>query len=479
MFRPLVAIGIIFTSAALAAQPHRGAATFPLTIDSIMRGPDLVGYPPENLRWSGDSQRLYFEWRKAADDVAATWVVSRTGAEPRRLSDEERLSAPLPVGQWDAARRRQLSVDEGDIVIIDTAAGRRLEIAKTTAIESAPRWARNESAVTFVRDNNLFLAPLGPDGGGIVQLTDVVSRPPESRTTDSQRTLRREETDVLGWVEQERGRRERREARTARRAPARFELGERQSVNDAAVSSSGEYAFLMVVDRAQSRAANVPRFVSESAYTEDISARTKVGDAQDRRRLAVLNLETGEGVWAGLEGIADPLSIPKPKRGDTSGDAPVTAPSAPKPTREVRWGALLLSPDAAHAVVSVRSEDNMDRWLVLLDPGQRPHAGAGPRTRCGMGARHRTGREHERRPGLAPGQPAAVVPCRARRLDAAYTVDVTAASPARVAITSGAFEIDSVEVSADGGSFYLQSTEAHPGERQITGSPPTAERGSG
>ena len=296
MFRSLVAMAIVVAGATLAAQPGSGTAAFPLTVDSIMRGPELVGYPPDNLRWSGDSQWLYFDWRKPADDIAATWVVSRTGGEPRRLSDEERLSAPLAVGQWDAARRRQLGVDEGDIVIIDTAAGRRIEVAKTTAAESAPRWAQGETAVTFVRDNNLFLAPLGPNGGGVVQLTDVAPRRPESRVTDSQRTLRDEEADILDWVEQERARRERREARTARRLPARFELSERQTVNDAAVSKSGEFAFLIVVERAQSRAANVPRFVSESSYTEDIAARTYVGDAQDRRRLAVLNLRTGEAV---------------------------------------------------------------------------------------------------------------------------------------------------------------------------------------
>jgi hypothetical protein len=33
---------------------------FALTVDSIMRGPDLVGYAPEGLRWSADSQKLYF-----------------------------------------------------------------------------------------------------------------------------------------------------------------------------------------------------------------------------------------------------------------------------------------------------------------------------------------------------------------------------------------------------------------------------------
>ncbi len=42
-----------------------------------MRGPKLVGYPPTGLRWSGDSSRLYFEWRKPGEDEASTWVVAR------------------------------------------------------------------------------------------------------------------------------------------------------------------------------------------------------------------------------------------------------------------------------------------------------------------------------------------------------------------------------------------------------------------
>lgn len=467
MFRPVVALAILVAGATLAAQPGAGTTAFPLTVDSIMRGPDLVGYPPDNLRWSGDSQRLYFDWRKPGDDIASTWVVARAGGEPRRLSDDERLTAPLPTGQWDKARRRQLGVDEGDIVIIDTTAGRRIEVAKTIATESAPRWTEDDAAVTFVRDNNLFLAPLGADGGGLVQLTDVAQRRPESRVTDSQRTARKEEADILDWVEQERGRRERREARTARRLPARFELSERQSINDAALSKSGEFAFLIVVERAQSRTANVPRFVSESSYTEDITARTFVGDAQDRRRLAVLNLRTGDAAWAGLEGIVDPQSIPKPKRGDVAGEKPAAAPAAPKPTRDVRWGTLLLSPDGANAVVSVRSDDNTDRWLVLVDPAtgrtrvlDHVHDAAwvrdiGPQGNTGGGL------------GWLPDGKRVWFLAEHTGWMQLYTVDVTAEPATRVAITEGMFEIDSVEVAPDGASFYVQSTEAHPGERQI------------
>src|SRR5262249_14229255 len=90
---PTTAAALVFltlstTTARLETRP------FALTVDSIMRGPALVGYAPTGLRWSGDSSKLYFEWRHAGDDEASTWVVGRGGGQPRKLSDAERKTAP-------------------------------------------------------------------------------------------------------------------------------------------------------------------------------------------------------------------------------------------------------------------------------------------------------------------------------------------------------------------------------------------------
>ena len=71
----------VLASATLMGAPAKKTAPpqksgFELSVDSIMRGPKLVGYPQTGLRWSGDSSRLYFEWRRPQDDEAATWVVA-------------------------------------------------------------------------------------------------------------------------------------------------------------------------------------------------------------------------------------------------------------------------------------------------------------------------------------------------------------------------------------------------------------------
>jgi len=459
-------IVLVMFAAALAVAPVSteqapAKTAFPLTVDSIMRGPELVGNPPSNLRWSGDSQSLYFEWLMPKEDLAATWVVTRAGGAPRRLTDAERRLAPLPNGQWDAKRRRMLGTDRGDIVIIDTIANRRIEVTRTTGTESSPRWARGETHVTFVRDNNLFIVPVQDvAGGALVQLTDAAVRRADPRPTDSQKFLKEEEQKLLDWVAAETERRKRREALERARALPRFDLTDRQAVADAAVSADGKFAYLVVSDRAQARTAQVPRFVSESAFTEEINARTKVGDAQDGRRLAVLNLETGEGAWVGLDGVSDVVAIPKP----VDGDAPKPVDGgAPKPAdggkRDVRWGSPALSPDGGHAMVPVRSADNTERWLVVVDP-------ATGKTKI-LDHLKDEAWIREGGQGWLPDSRRVWFLAEHDGWMHLYTVDVASAAPARQQLTTGQFEIDQVELSPDGRTFYIQSNEQHPGERHI------------
>src|SRR3954462_3609944 len=203
----LAALTLVVATAGLAGAPApavakkgnavKAAGGFELTVDSIMRGPKLVGYPPTGLRWSGDSSRLYFEWRRAGDDEAWTWVVARDGSQPRKLSDEERRTAPPVNGRWDKAHKRVLFADRGDIVLID-ASGTRTWITRTTSPESSPRWARNDTAVTYVRDGNLVVAPL--DGAGVQQVTDKGPKKADPRLTDSQKFIRDEEEKLLDAV---------------------------------------------------------------------------------------------------------------------------------------------------------------------------------------------------------------------------------------------------------------------------------------
>ena len=77
--RKLVVLLTLLSGAIVGAERSAQPSRFTLSVDSIMRGPALVGYPPSDLRWAGDSKELYFEWRQPKEDGAVDGVVRPVG----------------------------------------------------------------------------------------------------------------------------------------------------------------------------------------------------------------------------------------------------------------------------------------------------------------------------------------------------------------------------------------------------------------
>jgi len=146
--RSAVLLAICLSAPALLAQQAAPAKTekFQLTVDSIMRGPDLVGYAPDGLRWSSDSQKLYFDWRKPGEEEASTYWIPKAGGAPAKLSDADKKNIPTANARWDKARKRALFADRGDIVIIE-GNGTRRWITRTTGGRCRSR-ARRPGPVT-------------------------------------------------------------------------------------------------------------------------------------------------------------------------------------------------------------------------------------------------------------------------------------------------------------------------------------------
>jgi dipeptidyl aminopeptidase/acylaminoacyl peptidase len=442
---------------------------FALTVDGIMRGPELVGYPPSALRWSGDAKELFFEWRTPGEDEAATWVASRTGGEPRRLTDEERRSAPGADCEWDEARRRCLFAADGDIVLVDTVARTRRQITRTTATETSPRFAKGDQAVTFVRENNLFLAPLGGQGDLTVQVTNVGPKKKEPRLTESQKFLKEEERKLLKHVEQEAARKKREEEKKEREAPPKLDVDETQSVPDAALSDDGRFAYLLVARKAKAaRSADVPDYITESSYSEMIPARTNVGDRQETRRLAIVDGTTRKVAWAWVEGVTEPepekkADEPKPDAVKPEGDDPKPEDAEPRPKgRQVAWTAPVLSPDGSAAIAAVRAVDNKDRWLVLLDPSSGK----------GRVLDHQHDDAWVRGGGFGAGDSFGWIDGKriwflseSTGFQHLYTKGLEDTAPR--ALTSGRFEVFDARLDRARTSFLLTTNEVHAGERHL------------
>ena len=171
MFRPRFSV---LALSCFALGPLAGAGNFALTIDNIMRGPNLVGTEPTQVRWSGDNSKIYFQWKKAADPVAApvdTYVVNRDGSGLRKLTDEEIRLAPPAGADVSEDRAWSLFSQDGDLVLVENSTGRRRQVTKTSDAETNPRFLPDGHRISFMKGGNLFVQSL--DNGDLEQVSDI------------------------------------------------------------------------------------------------------------------------------------------------------------------------------------------------------------------------------------------------------------------------------------------------------------------
>ncbi|MEA3013000.1 MAG: hypothetical protein QOD42_1545 [Sphingomonadales bacterium] len=294
------------------SQQARPAKAFELTVDSIMRGPDLVGYAPAGVYWSQDSRRVFFRWKRAGEPrlkETDLYVVGADGASLRKLTDEEARQAPPAGGELSKDKRLTVFTEEGDVFIYDHVKNERRPLTRTVEPESNARFTRDQRNVYFTRQSNLYRMSL--DGGPLEQLTDirVPAAPPVAgvgasaragAAGENQEYLRREERRLLDAVRERAEQREaqeriRRERDKDRRKP--FNLTAGQAVTSLMLTPDGAHVVLTVSEPASGKNAIVPNYVTEGGYTEDIQSRTKVGDAQGRTRLGLASVATGEVRW--------------------------------------------------------------------------------------------------------------------------------------------------------------------------------------
>ena len=488
---------LLIPSPALAQQQK-----FDLTVDNIMRGPGLIGYEPTAVRWSQDSQRVYFRWKQASEPRTKepdTYTVNRDGSGLKKLTeDEARIQAP---GGGDLSKDKRLTVfvEDGDVFVFDHVKQERRQITATTDVETNAVWSLDQKSVIFNRAGNLFKLSL--EGGGINQLTDfrtgggdalaqatqtgggggrggfggqVTARQTgggtgaagTQRATESQEYLKKEEKELIEAIKERAAvRAEQEEKRKKRERRKPFNIPQGQSVFQLSISPDEKFVIASVTQTATgTKSSIVPNYVTESGYTEDIPARSKVGDSQNRIRLGVFDVATGDVKWVD-HGQRLTIAPAVAESGEVRRGAERGGERAPEPReRDVRLSSPLWSEDGKHAVVQARAADNKDRWIMLVDP-------VTAKTRMldhlhddawinGPGAQTL---------GWLPDSKRVYFQSERDGYSHLYTASAEGTEVKQ--LTQGQFEVSDVRLSRDKMRFYFTSSEGSPFERHLYSMP--------
>lgn len=475
---------LLVLTLAVWARAQQPASTFDLTVANIMRGPELVGESPRQVRWTDDGRWIYFRWKRGGgpwDEDAALYRVAVDGDVPERLSDEAADSLGMLVAPGDVGpdERRRVVSWRGDLFLIDRGSLDVRRLTHTVTTEQDPVFGRDGRTVYFVGRSdgpagNIFT--LSVDDGSVRQLTDVRPAPAPDEETEAEgqrRFLEDQQRELLEHIRRELAREEEEEQREKVREammPETTHLERGERVLRIAIEPGGRFAVLEVgSDAEDARSTIVPDYVTSSGYTEPLEVRDKVGDAQDRGRVGVVSLASGEVRWLELAPAADSKAAEAATDADTSASEPDTTATEPEPTSSAvdapRLAAtrfLGWSEDGTRGLIGAVAYDYKDQWLYVLDAASgeltrvaHDHDDAWIGGPCGPWL-------DESCAGWLPGDDAAYFVSERDGSSHLYRVGADGAGVRQ--LTNGDWEVHSVAVSPDDEHLYLTTSEGSPFE---------------
>jgi len=469
MMRYLFTILLLGTTIILQAQVRNLS---PLKIEEIMKGADFVGTSPGSPQWSLDSKSIYFSWNPDNEKLSSLYKYDLSSSEISKVSDMEQKELPSFYGRYNPSRSRYLYSKNGDLFEIELRNGKRLQITNTVQSESSAQYAMGDNAIVFRSGLNYYV--WRRTDGSLRQLTNFTTSSSRGNGNDSPQEawLKQDQMAMFEVLQEEKDVDElRKERRNALRVDRPIEIKQgKDRLSGITVSPSLNYVTFTRIKRASGKRTKVPHYVTESGYLDVRNARSKVGDPADTYSLHfmdVLKDTVFEISMENLPGIYDKPSFFKEYH---SGDEAFN-PKYDKP-RPVVISSSIFS-EGGKAVVTIRAQDNKDRWLALINfetasleviEHQHDEAWIGGPGISGWGSSQGI-------QGWLPDNETYYFISEETGFSHLYTYNIT--TKTKKALTNGDWEVVAVRLSKDKKHFYLVTSEVDPGERHFYSMPVT------
>lgn len=435
-----------------------------LTVEKIMQDPKWMGTFPSNVNWDAQGQSIYFNYNKDQDpsdslhkiSLNQLAVISKVGLA------EQRTIIPLNASE-NLSKTKKLFAENDELFLHETASNIKTKLLTFGERISNPRFLKDENRIAFEAKNNLYVFDIA--SGKIQKVTNIQTGvDPESKIKKANQKdewLKEDNLKLLGVIKEREEKiaqsKAYREA-TEEKKPKPFFTGTKQ-LSNLQLSPDEKFVTFSLISRSENKRTDVPDYTDASSYTTNLQARTKVGDDPIDIELGIYNLTSDSILMVSADSLPGLMDLP-----DYVKDYPEKKWG--EKNRKIIFSSPIFSNDGKNAIVNIRSFDNKDRWISLLDLStgrlktldrQRDEAWVGG---PGIGSSFGGGTL-----GWLPDNKHIFFQSEETGFSHLYLLDIT--SGTKKALTAGNYEVFNPFISKDGKSWYLTSSEVDPGERHF------------
>jgi dipeptidyl aminopeptidase/acylaminoacyl peptidase len=435
-----------------------------LTVQKIMQDPIWMGRFPSNIQWDEKGQTIYFMYRADNDPADSLHKITLGKDEqPEKVSlKEQRERIPLNANS-NLSKTKKIYAKNGEILLFDVETENKSSLIKFGDRISNPTFLANENRIAFEISNNLYVLDI--NSGKFNKLTAIRSgkkpQEKEDKLAEREKWLKEDNLSLLSVIKEREDKKEKTKSYSdaiKEKEPYSFYL-EEKSLANLQLSPDEKFATMLFFSRSENKRTDVPDYTDATGYTVNLPARTKVGDKPSKTELAIYDLERDTVFFVSTKNLPGIKDLP-----DYIKDYPDK--EWKETERDVLLSAPIFSNDGKHAVVNIRSVDNKDRWIALLElksgelkslDRQRDEAWiGGPGMGWGFGGGIL---------GWLPDNKHIYFQSEETGYSHLYLLDVN--SEKKKPLTSGQFEVFDPSISKNGKFWYLTTSEVDPGERHF------------
>lgn len=438
-----------------------------LTVEKIMANPKWMGSSPTNPQWSADGKMLFFRWNPNVIAADSLYFISTENTTPQKATITMRQNQVLAnrVNYNHAFTAYVYSLNE-DLYYVSAIGNSPVRITQTTEVESSPQFAFDEKKIVFEKNDNLFAWDIS--SGTTLQLTNFKSGSEikdlkKEPTNAQEKWLKNDQLENFEVLKQRQDKLEITDSLNKKLRPKELHpiYTDDKTLQDQHISPDGRFVAFTLMKLGGGKSTIVPNYVTETGFTQDISGRSKVGHAQNTYESYIYDREKDTVILIKTDSLPGIKMEP-----DFVKDYPLKDTAQKKKTavRAVTIFGPYWSPNGSHALVNIYSQDNKDKWIMLLEPStgklsvidhQRDEAWID-----GPGIR-----EYAFNKNCWVDENTCWFQSEVSGYSHLYTYNM--ATHAKKQLTSGNYEIQDVKPSNDKKYFYITTNEVHPGEKQF------------
>jgi len=432
-----------------------------LSVQKIMQDPNWMGTFPSNVEWNEQSNTIYFDYNPEQNVSDSLYKIRlQNPSEIEKVSLEEIKSKVSPYGDYNAKRTQKLFTKSGNLYLHDIKKNNTNLVLDLEKRIQNPKFI-SDTEYAFIISNNIYSYDIKL--GQIQKKTTIKSGSSNDNTSSKSEKNQWLEDENLSLLEEVRIQKENEVLKEKNKELLQedkftFYLQKQKAFNFD-ISETGQFLTFQTYEPNAEKTTNVPNYVDETGYTESLGARSKVGDLDIQRNLYLYHIPKD--------------TVFKVEVSDLPGITDLPAYTEDYPDREwkekqraVSFSSVEFSSNDQHAVVSIRAQDNKDRWIALLNLND--------------GSLEVLDQQHDEAwiagPGIGSYYGGGTLGWLADNRHVYYQSEATGYShlylhdvenKEQIQLTEGDYEVFSPELSNDKKSWYFTSSKVHPGERHF------------